>query len=161
MNLQYFESLAKNKKIDELENVLEKAFKNAADPTLFLINVLTITDVPQVRNEVALLLADNPDERAIEPLVEMILSERTPLNKANMLTALAKYDYIPYSEMLFNFLIDGYFEISRKSYLMLEEVSDRIPDDIKSKGIDRINEKIENLEEEIEFLRDAMEMLLP
>lgn len=157
--LKHFEKLASKKEFDKLSAELESAYQKADDPTGFLITLLTVTDVPQLRNEVALILAEHPDERAIVPLIELIKSDRTTHNKSNLLTALSKYDYTQYCGILFDFLINGYFEVSRKSYLMLESIADNIPTNLKIEGIQKIKDKVDDHRGEICFLSEMLVIL--
>lgn len=129
-------------RLDEIEAAIDSV-KHNPDVVPFLIEVLKTTNDRFLINKISLTLGDIGDERAVKPLVDLLSIKPAVPTKGNLLSALAQFDYLPYVDLLVDLLINGHYEVSIKSNIMLDNVKERIPEEKKVELIKKIRAKIE------------------
>ena len=161
MELNILEEKIKNNKIDEaiciIEEIGEKKYKEAVP---FLIRQLESTNNHLLRNTIAMALSDIGDSEAVKPIINMLKQPKTIGYRGTLLAALEPFDYSSYIEMLVDFLYEGNFEVSRKSFILIESIVKKIPDEIRQKCITKIKNEIENLQDKIDFLSESLDVLI-
>ncbi|UYO04686.1 HEAT repeat domain-containing protein [Paenibacillus sp. PSB04] len=160
MNLNRINQLILSNKIDEALHFIEEIGKIkdiAAAP--LLLELLTTTENHLIRNQTAIALSDMGCQEAVEPIIELLQDPKTLGYRGSLLYALEPLNYSKHIDILLEFVISGNFEVSRNSFLLLEQVKDQITPELKQKYRNKINTIIEGLEEEIEFLEETIEEL--
>ncbi|WP_340013896.1 HEAT repeat domain-containing protein [Paenibacillus sp. FSL K6-1318] len=94
----------------------------------FLIEILKSTENNVLRNEIAIALSDIGDNRAVEPLLEVITDPKTLGSRGTLLYALEHLDYILHIENIIPFIGDSSLEVSAQSFMLLEQTMDRLSD---------------------------------
>ena len=155
------EELIKKNNINAAIELIEEFVRNNdKENTTLLIEYLEKTDNGNLRDSIALALSDMRCNEVIEPIIKLLKDPRTLGNRGSLLAALEPFDYSSCVEMLISFLYEGNFEVSRKSFDLVEAIIKEIPDDIKLNGVRKIKKEINELEYKLNFLTDAMEMLI-
>lgn len=159
--MNILEDKIENNQIDEAINLIEEIGRNKClEYVSLLIKYLESTNNGNLRNSIALALSDMGSSEAIEPIIHLLKNPITIGNRGTLLAALEPFDYSSYIEMLVEFLYEGNFEVSRKSFTLIEAIAKDIPEDIKQKSIKKVKYVIENLQEKVDFLSESMEMLM-
>ncbi|WP_201782173.1 HEAT repeat domain-containing protein [Paenibacillus xylanivorans] len=94
----------------------------------YLIELLKSTDNKILRNEIAIALSDIGDDRAVEPLIEVITDPKTSGSRGTLLYALENLNYIVHIENIIPFIGDSSLEVSAQSFMLLEQMMDRLSD---------------------------------
>lgn len=159
--MKTLEELIQNNNVNEaIELIEEIARNNNKEYITLLINYLEKTDNDNIRNSIALALSDMGCTDIIEPIIKLLQDPKTLGKRGSLLAALEPFNYSSCVEMLISFIYEGNFEVSRKSFELVKAIIKDIPDDIKLKGLRKIKKEIDELEYKLNFLSDAMEMLI-
>ncbi|WP_168119011.1 HEAT repeat domain-containing protein [Paenibacillus sp. HB172176] len=142
--------------IDLIEIIGEK--KNGIFTTT-LIEYLNKTDNTLLRNAISIALADIGSSEALVPLINQLKDPKTKGKRGTILYALESFDCSEYAEVIVESLTSRYFEESRHAYQILELIKDRMPSEVKLRCISKVNEKLEELEDEMEMLEEALDFL--
>ncbi|WP_228469533.1 HEAT repeat domain-containing protein [Paenibacillus sp. JNUCC31] len=94
----------------------------------FLIELLKSTDNTILRNTIAIALMDIGDDRAVEPLIEVITDPKTSGSRGTLLYALENLNYIVHIESIIPFIGDSSLEVSAQSFMLLEQIMDKLSD---------------------------------
>lgn len=94
----------------------------------FLIELLKSTDNAILRNTIAIALSDIGDDRAVEPLIEVITDSKTSGSRGTLLYALENLNYIVHIENIIPFIGDSSLEVSAQSFMLLEQMMDKLSD---------------------------------
>lgn len=160
MNLNRINQLILSNKIDEALHFIEEIGKMKDTATVpLLLELLTTTENHLIRNQTAIALSDMGCQEAVEPIIELLQDPKTLGYRGSLLYALEPLNYSDHIGILLEFVISGNFEVSRNSFLLLEQVKDQITPELKQEYRNKMNTIIEGLEEEIEFLEEAIEEL--
>lgn len=138
-----------------IEEIGEKKLNEAVQ---YLIEQLESTENPLLRNAIALALSDIGNPEAVQPIINMLKHPKTKGYRGTLLAALEPFDYSAHIDMLIDFLVDGNFEVSRKSLLLLEQIIENVSDEKKKEYIEKLSDEIENLEDKIELLSEAIDI---
>lgn len=125
-----------------------------------LIYYLVETDNNGLRNAIAVALSDIGSVEAVEPIVKMLKHPKTLRSRGTLLYALEAFDCSDYSELITELLFEDSFEVSRQSFLLLEANVDRISPEKKQKCIEKIQRKMDSLNDKIEFLSESLNVLM-
>ncbi|NJL20628.1 MAG: HEAT repeat domain-containing protein [Leptolyngbyaceae cyanobacterium SM1_3_5] len=87
-----------------------------------LIEVLQTTTDPSVRNAVAIGLQEIGDERALCPLVSIIVDPKTEGYRGTLIYALEGFDCSCILPLLVELVIAGNFEVSHQAFLIIESI---------------------------------------
>ena len=143
--------------IDEALCLIEEIGENKLNEAVpYLIKQLESTENHLLRNAIALALSDIGNQDAVEPIINMLRHPRTKGYRGTLLAALEPFDYSAHIDMLVDFLIEGNFEVSRMSLLLIELLIEKVPDEKKKEYIEKIRDEMESLEDKIEFLSEAI-----
>lgn len=155
------EELIQNNNLNEAVDLIEEiARNNKKEYVTSLVKHLENTDNDNLRNSIALALSDMRCTEVIEPIVKLLQDPKTLGKRGSLLAALEPFDYSSYVEMLISFIYEGNFEVSRKAFELVKAIIKDIPDDIKLQGLRKMKKEIDELEYKLDFLSDAMEMLI-
>ncbi|MCL6603151.1 MAG: hypothetical protein K6T94_09780 [Paenibacillus sp.] len=78
-------------------------------------------------------------------------------SRGTLLYALEPLNYIDHAEVIHKMMLEGNFEVSRQSYILLEKINHMIPEDTKKAYKIRLKKHIENMQDKIDFLSDVLE----
>lgn len=146
--------------IDEAIGLIEEIGEKKLNEAIpYLIEQLESTENHLLRNTIALALSDIGNQDAVEPIINMLKHPRTKGYRGTLLAALEPFDYSPHIDMLVDFLIEGNFEVSRKSLLLIELLVENVSDEKKKEYIEKIRDEMENLKDKIELLSEAIDIL--
>ena len=137
--------------IDELEHSID-SMGLSKEIVPFLIEVLKTTRNRFLINKIAITLRDIKDDRAVEPIVDMLKKKDELTPKGNLMTALQGFDYGPYTDILFDLLLYGNYEVSCKAYDMLQSVNFQLTSSQKNKLEQRIDDFKDNISRLEDFL---------
>lgn len=159
MDIKNLEKIIQEGKINEAIDIIDDiGRKKLNEATPFLIKELEKTDNHILRDAIALALSDIGCEEAVKVIISLLSNSKTKGHRGTLLAALEPFNYLPYINILADFLYEDSFEVSRQSLILIEEVIKDIPKEIKEKYISDINDKLDKLEEKIDFLTDALEV---
>ena len=149
----------KNNEIDSAINIIERIIEieNGNDIS-YLIDQLESTDNHLLRNAIAICLAKLRVEEAVDPLFKVLSNPKTQGFRGTLLASLESFDYSSHIDILVRFICEGNFEVSRKAFLLVEEVEQDIPNETKLKYISTIKSEIEKLVEKTNFLLEAIDI---
>lgn len=122
-----------------------------------LIDLLKSTENKDLRNEIAIALSDIGDDRAVEPLIEVITDPKTSGSRGTLLSALENLNYIVHIENIIPFIGDSSLEVSAQSFMLLEQTMDRLSDSQNLRCQQRIEFQISNNQSKL--LEVALDML--
>lgn len=100
-----------------------------------------------IRNHTAIALSDMRYQDAVNPIIDFLKDPKTLGYRGSFLYALEPLNYSEHVGLLFDFIISGNFEVSRNSFLLLEQVKDKISSELKQEYKNKMNKYIEELEE--------------
>jgi HEAT repeat protein len=123
----------------------------------YLIELLKSTDNKILRNEIAIALSDIGDDRAVEPLIEVITDPKTSGSRGTLLYALENLNYIVHIENIIPFIGDSSLEVSAQSFMLLEQMMDRLSDSQNLRCQQRIEIQISHNQSKL--LEVALDML--
>ncbi len=124
---------------------------------VFFLNVLKETNNVDFWLILPLELAKTHDIRLVPILIDLLQDPRTVGHRGNFLTALAEYDYLPYSDILIDFICDECWELRTKSAEMLLQIKDRLPNEILCELEKRTKCALDAADEKCEFLCEIMQ----
>lgn len=160
MDINTLKIKIREKRLDEAINIIKEIGRSRSkEAVAFLIEELETTDNHNLRDTIAIALSDIGCEEALIPIIKLIKHPKTNGHKGTLLYALRPFDYAPYFDMLVDFVIDGYFELSRESLYLIDAIADRITYDIRTNSLSRIECKIKDLVEQVDFLDEARELI--
>jgi HEAT repeat protein len=122
-----------------------------------LIDLLKSTENKVLRNEIAIALSDIGDDRAVEPLIEVITDPKTSESRGTLLYALENLNYIVHIENIIPFIGDSSLEVSAQSFMLLEQTKNRLSDSQNLRCQQRIEFQISNNQSKL--LEVALDML--
>lgn len=122
-----------------------------------LIDLLKSTENKDLRNEIAIALSDIGDDRAVEPLIEVITDPKTSGSRGTLLSALENLNYIVHIENIIPFIGDSSLEVSAQSFMLLEQTMDSLSDSQNLRCQQRIEIQISNNQSKL--LEVALDML--
>jgi len=159
MNLSILEESIQNNNIDDaLKIIADIGEKKCKEAVPVLIKNLEKTENNKLRNKIAIALSDIGCYEAVEPIINMIKSPKTIGNRGTLLYVLESLDYSSHIEFLVDLLYDDNFEVSRHSLVLIEQIIKDIPNEIKEQYKMKIRNKIDNLEEKIDFLSESLDV---
>jgi len=94
-----------------------------------LIKLLETTDDHELRNQAAIALSELGDDRSVEPLIQAIMDPGTSGSRGTFLFALENLDYILHIEHIIPFIGDTSLEVCAQSFMLLEQLKDRLSDE--------------------------------
>ncbi|WP_338751113.1 HEAT repeat domain-containing protein [Bacillus sp. FJAT-52991] len=160
MQLTLLEEHINNNNINEAIEIIETLGKNKnVEAVEFLIQHLTATDNNNLRNAIAIYLADIGCDKAVEPLVDLLKDPKTEGARGTIVYSLGYFNCSNHIEQLADLLFSCNFEISRQSLMLLESPVNKIPIEMKQKYIKKVKNRIEDLCDEIDFFKEALKVL--
>ena len=157
MHLDLLEYSIQNNNIDKAMSIIADIGANKCkEATPILIKYLQSTDDNSLRNEIAIALSDIGCPEAVEPIINMIKSPKTVGNRGTLLFALVSFDYSSHIMLLVDLLFDDNFEVSRQSFVLIESIVNDLPDEIKQICTMKIRNKLEDLQDKIDFLTESL-----
>ena len=161
MNLGALNQHIQCNNIESAINIIEKIGRDRYEEALpLLIEHLKTTNNHLLRNAIALALRDIGSQKAVEPIIEVLNNPKTLGYRGTLLYALEPLDYTKHIELLIDFIIQGNFEVSRQSLLLIESISSHISDETLQKCISKLKQELEILEEKHELLSETLELIL-
>lgn len=136
--------------VDAALDHLEINEKNIA----FFLQVLKETNNISFWLILPLDLAETHDERLVPILIDLLQDPRTVNYRGNFLSALHEYDYLPYADLLVNFLCDSNWELRTKAAEMLLEIKDRLTEDTLRKLEKRVHSTIYDMDDRYTMMYD-------
>jgi HEAT repeat protein len=112
-----------------------------------------------LRNSIAITLSDIGNEKAIEPLIDMINHPKTLGARGTLLSALKPFDCSPHLETLVYHLITGNFEVQFQAYELIEEINSGVSDEVLLRCILKVKDGINEIERQHDILSDTLERL--
>jgi HEAT repeat protein len=160
MDLVALDKLIQSNDIEAAINNIEEIGEDRSEEAVsFLIENLRTTENHLLRNAIALALRDIGSQEAVEPIIEVLNHPKTLGYRGTLLYALEPLDYSAHLDLLVDFLLNGNFEVSRKSLLLIESIGTQLPDETLLKCIDKVRHEIRETEEKYEFLTEALEII--
>ncbi|MFJ6207369.1 HEAT repeat domain-containing protein [Lysinibacillus sp. NPDC092081] len=151
--------LIENNLAEEASDLLDEMIeKNEMVDKEYLLEILLKSKNPNLRNSIAFALSDLGVEEVVEPIITLLKSPETLGHRGSLLGALEPFNYVNHAELLVDYFLNGNYEVSRRSYSLLEPILDQITVKDKEKFARKIEEKIEDLEIELDFLKDTVEL---
>ena len=159
MDLKQLEEKINSNKVDEALSIIERIADYKIKTALpFLLEQLEKTDNHLLRNEIALALAEIGTQEVVEPIIRMLNHPKTKGYRGNLLAAVVPFDYSTHLDLLVDFMVEGNFEVSRKSFILIEAIVDDVPIKSKQEYIMKIKKEIEKLEDKIDFLKESLDL---
>ncbi|MBE6066116.1 MAG: HEAT repeat domain-containing protein [Clostridium lundense] len=160
MDIDILRQELKNNNIDSAIRIIKEFGENKFYESVpYLIKCFEDTNNHRLRNTIAIALADIGDKSALKPIINALNDPKTIGKRGTLLYALGFFDYSPYIELLINFIISGNFEESRQSLSLIESIDINIEHEIIDECTKEIDKDINKLEEKIEFLLEALDIL--
>jgi len=160
MNVNQLDTLIQNNQIEKALHLIEEIRdKNEADAMKYLLEQLIYTDNHIVRNKIAIVLSDMGCQEAVEPIISLLRDPKTMGNRGTLLYALEPLNYTEHFDLLFEMLLNGNYEVSRQSFILLERAKDSISQNLKQESKLKLSKAIEDLEDKINFLIDVINEL--
>nr|WP_154892412.1 HEAT repeat domain-containing protein [Paenibacillus xylanexedens] len=161
MTFNKINQLIQNNDIDNVLGLIEELGNNNDISTApLLLELMNTTENHLIRNQTAIALSDMKYQDAVNPIIDLLKDPKTLGYRGSLLYALEPLNYSEHVGLLFDFIISGNFEVSRNSFLLLEQAKDKISSELKQEYKNKMNKYIEELEEKIEFLNETIEELL-
>ena len=114
-----------------------------------LISLLRSTDDPIVWNAVAVGLRELRDDRAVEPLVDLIKAPKSEGARGTLVWALEVFGCAPYIELLVGLVITDNYEVARNAARAIVSIeSDIDPEVWQQRCIQALRAAIPNASEE-------------
>lgn len=123
----------------------------------FFLQVLKETNNVYFWLVLPLDLAETHDERLVPILIELLQDPRTVNHRGNFLSALQEYDYLPYADLLVDFLCDGSWELRTKAATMLLEIKDQLSEETLRKMEKQVKRTVDEMYDRYEMLSDIAE----
>lgn len=92
----------------------------------------------------------------MEPIISTIKDPRTKGNRGTLLYALEPFDVSEHVESLVELISGDTFEVSLQSLQLLKSVVDKLSKEAVLKCRNRLEEKLEQLEQDTEFVSQAL-----
>ncbi|MBK8656495.1 MAG: HEAT repeat domain-containing protein [Haliscomenobacter sp.] len=127
-----------------------------------LLSLLKITDNNNVRNAVALTLADLKEERAFQILHQLLLNDSTAKSRGTLLYAISVFDCTSIFPLLIDFVIEGNFEVSRQAFSILEQMELEIDEKTFHEYSEKLQKAIENASQDrLSLLLELQSFFIP
>lgn len=120
---------------------------------------MTATENHLIRNQIAIVLSDMRCQEAVEAIISLLKDPKTLGHRGTLLYALEPLNYSDHLGLFIEFIMTGNFEVSRHSFLLLDQAKDRISPEHKLEYKNKIRSLVEELENKIQFLEEAIEEL--
>lgn len=161
LDLEILRKAIEGGNVEEAESKLEEVGINKYENAVpLLIEYFKSTDNHRLRNSIAITLSDIGNEKAINPLIEMINDPKTLGYRGTLLYALKPFDCSAHLETLVYHLLTGNFEVQANSFQLIEEnIKSDITDEVLLKCILKIKKELDEIERQQDILTDALEML--
>lgn len=160
MELEYLCFLISSGNIEKATNIIkELGEQKNYEAVPCLIKLLIETDNHELRNSIAITLADMGDSAAVEPLIALLENPKTVGYRGSLIYALESLDCSNYIEKIVPFLCDNSFEVRRQAYLLLESMAHNIPGPIKQQCIQLLEESLDQLQDKIELVSESLDLL--
>lgn len=104
-------------------------------------------------------LSDIGNDKAVEPLIDMINHPKTLGARGTLLLALKPFECSPHLETLVYHLIKGNFEVQLQANELIEEINSGVSDEVLLRCILKVKEGIDGVERQHEILSDTLERL--
>lgn len=149
--------LAHENKIDEAVELIKQLDEKEEEKVLLvLIEILEETNNHLLRNTIAIILSDIGNNIAVEPIIKMLRHPKTLGYRGTLVYSLESLDYSSHLELLVKFVCEGNFEVSRQSLILIDAIKGSLTSEARNKYIQTISSKVDELEEQIEFLQEAI-----
>lgn len=138
--------------ISKLDDVITDDNRMAIDE---LLGLLSATKDGEVRNAVAIALADWQEERAVPVLLNLLQADKTTGNRGTLIYALQAFDCEPYLAQISQQLCSGNFEVKENTIQIFLDLPDQMSEDV-------INESLQiltNCPEQDKYVLHAIEIL--
>lgn len=146
--------------IDEVEEILAViVHTDKKDAVPNLITYLRNTENSIIRNALAIALSDMRDERAIEPIVELLEDPKTLGNRGTLLYALEPFDCTSHLETLVRQFLTGNFEVQAGAYQLIESMGATIPVTQLNKALIQIEKQLMELKRQQQLHEELSELL--
>ncbi len=160
MNVNQLDTLIQNNQIEKALHLIEEiGDKNEVYAMKYLLEQLKFTDNHIIRNKIAIVLSDRGCQEAVEPIISLLKEPKTIGSRGTLLYALEPLNYTEHLESLFELLLNGNFEVSRHSFILLKRAKDSISQNLKQESKLKLSKAIEDLEDKIDFLIDVINEL--
>jgi hypothetical protein len=147
-------------KMDTVESMLEEIGRNKLIEAIpLLIEYLKSTESNILRNSIAITLSDIGNDKAIEPLIDLINHPKTLGARGTLLSALKPFDCSPHLEALVYHLITGNFEVQLQANELIEEINSGVSDEVLLRCILKVKDGINEIERQHDILSDTLERL--
>lgn len=158
MDIDYLDNLIQNNEIDQALEIIEEMGNNKEVSAIsYLLEQLKITENHLLRNQIAIALSDMSCQEAVEPIINLLKDPKTLGYRGSLLYALEPLNYSEHLRLLFEFIMTGNFEVSRQSFILLEQAKESILQPLRQEYKRKIYKEIENLKDKIDFLTEAIE----
>jgi HEAT repeat protein len=165
MDILVLNKLIQNHEIDNAIEMIEKIGDDRdVEMVPVLIEHLINTNNPLIRNSISLALSDIGDTRLLQPLLALITDPKTKGYRGSLLAALEPFDYSTHIDLLTEFLYTGNFEVSRKSFTLIEDILPKVSIESRQNYIGLLQNKIHELRQKgetevVEFLLESIDMI--
>jgi hypothetical protein len=160
MDINLLKFAIENDKFDEADILLkEMGSSKNIEAIPILIEYLKSTENVLLRNTIALTLSDIGNEKAVQPLIEMINDPKTLGNRGTLLYALEPFDCSGHIETLIYHLITGNFEVQAQAYQLIISIKGDISDEVLLKCIIKVKKELNEIERQHEILSETLETL--
>ncbi|MDQ0878809.1 HEAT repeat protein [Paenibacillus sp. V4I3] len=160
MDLDLLREAIVSNNMDTVESMFEEIGRNKLQEAIpLLIEYLKSTENNILRNSIAITLSDIGNDKAVEPLIDMINHPKTLGARGTLLFALKPFDCSPHLETLVYHLITGNFEVQLQANELIEEINLGVSDEVLLRCILKVKEGINEVERQHEILSDTLERL--
>lgn len=158
MDLDNLEQLIDKNLIDDAVELIKEIGRNRdLNAVPLLIKILEETDNHGLRNTVAIALSDIGSNDAVEPIIRMLKDTKTIGHRGTLVYSLETLDYSKHIDLLVEFVCEGNYEVKIESLQLITAVKKNLTQEQREKFIHTINDKIEKLEEQLEFLYHSID----
>ena len=160
MDINFLKQALKNNDVNRSIEIIEEIGENKCQEAIpLLIECLETTDNKLLRNSIAIALGDIGSTIAIKPIINALQDAKTLGARGTLLYALESFDCSPYIELLVEFLINGNFEESRQSLILIESMNSTVSPENVKRCISKLQKNIERLEDKIDFLSESVDII--
>lgn len=160
MNIELFESAMENNDLEEARKLLPdiSAARNF-EAVPILIKYITQTEVPEMRNALALALRDIGSGEAVSPLIALLKDPKTLENRGTLLYALEPFDCTEHLEVIVHQFLTGNFEVQAEAYQRIEAMNGIVPPEVLLKAMKGVKEQLNEIERQQELHDDVLDFL--
>jgi HEAT repeat protein len=158
MNLT-FQSMINQLKSDEQSAVIsaiqELVELEDYSTTPYLIDLLEKTSNHTIRDQIALLLRDIGDRRAVKAIANLLTDSKTIHHRGTLVYALSAFDCTEILPLLVELVISGGFEVSREAFLIIENIEGEIDPNLWYECQNKVKVAIQQAsEDKVELLKE-------